>query len=78
MKEKEFMEEGDGLPGAQSQMMKAFGTFEKTKKSALNAQTYRQGLQPLFVELSLLTRHPGGGAGGGKRWGEGGRKGVWG
>ena len=33
--------------------------------------TYRQGLQPLFVELSLLTRHPEGRRGGkqGRGWG---------
>lgn len=64
--------------------MKAFGTSDR-QKEASNAQTYRQGLQPLFVELSLLTRHPevvvavgvvvGRGGGGGERWGEGGRKG---
>lgn len=78
MKEKELMKEGDGPTGAQSQMMKAFGTVDRRQKAS-NAQTYRQGLQPLFVELSLLTRHPEVvGAGGGKRWGEGGRKGVWG
>lgn len=28
------------------------------KTDSANRPTYRQGLQPLFVELSLLTRHP--------------------
>lgn len=45
-------------------------TPTKTKKTdSLNTVTYRQGLQPLFVELSLLTRHPEGEAGerGGER-----------
>lgn len=68
------MKEGDGLTGAPSQMMKAFETL--TDKKASNTQTYRQGLQPLFVELSLLTRHPEVVGGRGKRWGEEERKGV--
>lgn len=76
IKEKELMKEGDGLPGAEAQMMKAFGTLTDKKKRASNTQTYRQGLQPLFVELSLLTRHPEVVGGRGKRWGEEGRKGV--
>lgn len=61
--------------------MKAFGTSDR-QKEASNAQTYRQGLQPLFVELSLLTRHPevvvvvvGGGGAGGRRRRKVGRRG---
>lgn len=77
MKEKELMKEGDGLPGARSQMMKAFGTSDG-QKEASNAQTYRQGLQPLSVELSLLTRHPTAGGEAEARGGTRGRKGVWG
>lgn len=36
----------------------------RVKTDSLSTLTYRQGLQPLFVELSLLTRHPEGGSGG--------------
>lgn len=32
IKEKELMKEGDGLPGAEAQMMKAFGTLTDKKK----------------------------------------------
>lgn len=34
IKEKELMKEGDGLPGAEAQMMKAFGTLTDKKKKS--------------------------------------------
>lgn len=47
--------------------MEKRGEMERSDGGQLeDTWTYRQGLQPLFVELSLLTRHPEGEAGEGR------------